>query len=79
MLQFLIEAILLGGFGGIMGVLLAYMITAGISAVLEFNLPVTAAYVALALITSSTVGLASGWYPAVRAARLDPAVALRKE
>ena len=39
---------------------------------------VTAGYVALALLVSGSVGLVAGIYPAWRASRLDPVVALTK-
>ena len=45
----------------------------------ELSLHITLGYVALALGVSSIVGVASGWYPASRAAKLDPVVALRAE
>jgi putative ABC transport system permease protein len=40
---------------------------------------VTAVYVVLSLVVSSVVGIVSGWYPAARASKLDPVVALRAE
>jgi len=47
--------------------------------VFEINMRVTLAYVALAVGVSSAVGIASGWYPASRASKLDPVEALRAE
>ena len=43
------------------------------------RLDVTAGYVVLSIFVSSAVGIISGWYPARRAARLDPVAALRAE
>jgi putative ABC transport system permease protein len=47
--------------------------------VFELSLHITAAYVALSLGVSGVTGVVSGWYPAWRAAKLDPVVALRAE
>jgi putative ABC transport system permease protein len=78
-MQFLIEAVLLAALGGAIGVLVGAACTELLARIFEISLRITPSYVALALIVSSTVGIVSGFYPAVRAARLDPIAALRSE
>jgi len=79
MLQVLIEAVMLAVIGGAMGVTVGAIVTELLGRVFELSLHITVGYVALALGVSSIVGVASGWYPASRAAKLDPVVALRAE
>jgi putative ABC transport system permease protein len=79
MLQILIEAVVLAVMGGAMGVALGAAVTAVLGRAFELSLHITAGYVILALGVSSVVGIVSGWYPASRAAKLDPVVALRAE
>jgi len=78
-LQFLLEAVLLAAAGGLMGVLAGAGLTFLLARLFEISLRITPTYVFIALLVSSTVGIASGWYPARRASRLDPVVALRAE
>ena len=78
-LQFLIEAVILAAAGGAVGVLMGMVLTRVLAGVFEIRLRVTLPYIALAVFVSSAVGILSGWYPARRAARLDPVVALRAE
>ena len=79
MLQILIEAVVLASMGGAMGVALGAAATAVLGSVFSLSLHITPGYVALSLAVSGIVGIASGWYPAAHAARLDPVVALRSE
>ena len=79
MLQFLTESVFLAFVGGLIGLVLGAVSAKLLGIVLEVQLPVTAPYVALALFVSSVTGILSGWYPASRAAKMDPVVALGKE
>lgn len=78
-LQFLLEAVLMAAVGGAIGVLTGAALTQALAQIFEISLRITLGYVFLALMVSSAVGIASGWYPARRAARMDPIVALRAE
>jgi putative ABC transport system permease protein len=79
MMQILIEAVVLAILGGAMGVAVGSLATLVLGRAFDLSLHITAGYVVLALGVSSVVGVVSGWYPASRAARLDPVVALRAE
>ena len=79
MLQILIEAVVLASLGGAMGVALGAIVTVILSKAFDLTMHISKGYVVLAIGVSSIVGVVSGWYPASRAAKLDPVVALRSE
>ena len=77
MRQFLVEAVILTVIGGTFGVLGGLGVSYVISQVAEWPLLVEPSSVALALLVSGLIGVFFGWYPALRASRLDPIDALR--
>jgi putative ABC transport system permease protein len=78
LLQFLIESGMLCALGGLMGLLVAWGITTLITALASITMTITIGYILLALIVSTAVGMIAGIYPAFKAARLDPILALTK-
>ncbi len=78
-LQFLLEAVFLAGLGGLAGVALGAGLVVLLEALFGITLEMTADYAALAIATACVTGVLSGWYPARRAARLDPVTAIRME
>jgi putative ABC transport system permease protein len=79
LLQILVESVMLSSLGGLIGIGLGALLTFALGKAFNLTLHITAAYVALSIGVSSTVGLVSGWYPASRASKLDPIEALRSE
>jgi putative ABC transport system permease protein len=78
-LQFLGEAVMLTLFGGLSGVLLGSVGCAVFGRVLDWSVTVPFESLALGPIVAIAVGIGFGFYPARRAARLDPIEALRHE
>jgi putative ABC transport system permease protein len=77
--QFLIESITISLVGGIIGVLLGVAASIGISSMLEWPTLVSPASIFISVIFSALVGVTFGYYPARKAAALDPIEALRYE
>lgn len=78
LLQFLIESAILCILGGIIGLLLSWGVTALITALASITMTITIGYILLAIIVSTAIGMVAGIYPAFKAARLDPILALTK-
>src|SRR5712691_8654632 len=76
LLQFLIESALLCALGGVLGLLLAWGVTELITKLASITMTITIGYIFLALIVSTVIGMIAGVYPAFKAARLDPILAL---
>ena len=77
--QFLLETIMIGQFGGILGIILGILIGILISSVADFNF--TTPWLAMMAATGITllVAVISGLFPAIKAAKLDPIESLRYE
>jgi putative ABC transport system permease protein len=79
MLQFILEALIMSLLGGAIGLAGGALVAKLASLAAGVELTVTLPYVLLSLFVSSAVGILSGWYPAARAAKMDPVEALRSE
>lgn len=79
LLQFLIEATVLSALGGLIGVLLATLASYGLSSLMGLPYAFDARINLLALLFSLFIGLVFGYFPARRAAQMDPIEALRHE
>jgi putative ABC transport system permease protein len=78
MTQFLIESSALTSLGGVLGLLLAAAISWTVRAITPVPMTITIGYIFLSLAVSGGIGMIAGIYPAFKAARLDPIVALSR-
>jgi putative ABC transport system permease protein len=79
LLQFLIEAVVLASLGGILGIASAAAASAGLANVLKVPFLFNPGINALSFLFSAGIGVVFGYFPARRAAHLDPIEALRHE
>ena len=79
LMQFLVEASVMSGFGGAIGITIAWLIAVLVDSTTSVPMKVPLSAVIVALSVSTAVGLFFGIYPATKAAKLDPIEALRFE
>ncbi|MFZ4396438.1 MAG: ABC transporter permease [Kiritimatiellia bacterium] len=79
LLQFLVEAVVLSSFGGVIGIVLALGASIALADILKIPFVFNAPIVLVAFLFSAAVGVVFGFFPARKAARLDPIEALRHE
>ncbi len=79
LLQFLIESTLLSVIGGIIGILLGYLASSIVGSIMGWPTLIMTQSVVASFLVCSAIGIFFGWYPARKAASLNPIDALRYE
>ncbi len=79
LLQFLVEAMVLSSFGGLIGILFAVASSVGLARLLKIPFVFNPGIILIAFLFSAAVGVVFGFFPARKAAQLDPIDALRHE
>ena len=77
--QFLVEAVVLSSSGGLFGIVLGLLACLGLKDILQVPFVFNPGIVITAFLFSAAVGVIFGYFPALKAARLDPIEALRHE
>ncbi|MDD4395401.1 MAG: FtsX-like permease family protein, partial [Bacteroidales bacterium] len=77
--QFLSESVILSLIGGVIGIILGIAIAFAVSTFLEWTFVVSQTAIIVSFIVCAATGVFFGWYPAKKAAKLDPINALRYE
>ncbi len=79
LLQFLVEAVVVSSCGGLIGVVLALGASVALANVLRIPFVLNIPIIVVAVLFSAAIGVIFGYFPARKAARLDPIEALRHE
>ena len=77
--QFLVEAVMICIIGGIVGIILGIIIGLGVTKLVDGRFFIPWAWMILGIVICVVVGILSGLYPALKAAKLDPIESLRYE
>jgi putative ABC transport system permease protein len=79
LMQFLVEAVVLSSAGGLLGIVVGLLMCAGLKGVLQVPFVFNPGIIIVAFLFSAAVGVIFGYFPAFKAASLDPIEALRHE
>lgn len=79
LLQFLSESVILSLIGGVIGIILGVLLSKLISSFLNWPYVISYSAIIISFVVCAITGIFFGWYPAKKAANLDPIVALRYE